>query len=114
MKEKIVIDEDFYVKHFQDREKDFNEEQLCSGGNPEEWWHYKLEQVPKTFKELKELCKGLKEEDILVTNDCIVFRDLNFYKSGIICVPNSEYFSISTNRTPAQMWNIIKNLIGEE
>ena len=73
----------------------------------------KLVSVPETFEELKELCKGLKEEDILVTNDCIVFRDLNFYKSGIICVPDSEYFSISQGRTPQQMWNIIKSLVGE-
>ena len=72
-----------------------------------------IEQVPETWEELKELCKKLKE-DILVTKDYIVFRDLEFYKSGIICVPNSEYFSISTHRTPAQMWQIIKNLIGEE
>lgn len=72
------------------------------------------EKVPETFEELKELCKKLKEEDILVTNDCIDFRDLNFYKSGLICVPDSEYFSISTGRTPAQMWAIIKSLVGEE
>lgn len=114
MKERIVIKDEFWVKHFQEREKDFYEEDLCSGGNPEEWWHYEKEQVPETFEELKKLCKGLKEEDILVSNDCIVFRDLNFYKSGLICIPESEYFSISTGRTPAQMWTIIKNFIGEE
>ena len=113
MKEKIVIDEDFYVKHFQEKEIEFQEEDMCSGGNPEEWWHYKKEQVPETFGELKKLCKGLKEEDILVSNDCIVFRDLNFDKSGMISVPDNEYFAISIGRTPAQMWAIIKNLVGD-
>lgn len=113
MKEKIVIDEDFYVKHFQEKEIEFQEEDMCSGGNPEEWWHYKKEQVPETFEELKKLCKKLKEEDILVTNDCIVFRDLNFDKSGMISVPDSGYFAISIGRKPAQMWAIIKNLVGD-
>ena len=71
------------------------------------------EQIPETFEELKKLCKGLKEEDILVTNDCIVFRDLNFDKSGMISVPDSGYFAISIGRKPAQMWAIIKNLVGD-
>lgn len=97
MKERIVIDEDFYVKHFQEREKDFYEEDLCSGGNPEEWWHYKLEQVPETFEELKELCKDIKG-DLKLTSD-----------GKIYCY---EYL-IAENRTPAQMWAIIKNLVGD-
>lgn len=74
---------------------------------------FKIEKCPTNWEELKELCKRLKEEDILATNDCIVFRDLIFYKSGIICVPDSEYFSISQNKTPQQMWGIIKTLVGE-
>lgn len=72
-----------------------------------------VEKVPTNWGELKELCKKLKEEDILVMNDCIVFRDLNFDKSGMICVPTNGYFAISIGRTPQQMWGIIKNLIGE-
>lgn len=97
MKERIVIKDEFWVKHFQEREKDFYEEDLCSGGNPEEWWHYEKEQVPETFEELKELCKDLKV-------------DLKLTKDGeIYCYEHL----IAQNRTPAQMWAIIKNLIGD-
>ena len=60
MKERIVIDEDFYVKHFQEREIEFYEEQLDSGGNPEEWWHYKKEQVPENIEDIKTLLDNLK------------------------------------------------------
>lgn len=72
MKERIIIDEDFYVKHFQEREIEFQEEDMCSGGNPEEWWHYKKEQVPETFEELKELCKGIK--DCEVKDNSVIFH----------------------------------------
>ena len=109
MKEKIVIDEDFYVKHFQDREKDFNEEQLCSGGNPEEWWHYKKEQVPTNWEELKNLCN---ENNLEILADIIYTNALSFHKNGDI--KDNENSIVAVNRTPARMWNIIKNLIGEE
>jgi hypothetical protein len=59
---------------------------------------YKREQVPETFEELKELCK-----DITV--------DLKVCKDGTIYC---KEHCIAKNRTPQQMWQIIKNLIGEE
>jgi len=97
MKERIVIKDEFWVKHFQEREKDFYEEDLCSGGNPEEWWHYEKEQVPETFEELNELCKDI-EVDLKLTKD-----------GKIYCYEHL----IAQNRTPAQMWVIIKNLVGD-
>jgi hypothetical protein len=97
MKERIVIKDEFWVKHFQEREKEFYEEDLCSGGNPEEWWHYEKEQVPETFEELNELCKDI-EVDLKLTKD-----------GKIYCYEHL----IAQNRTPAQMWAIIKNLVGD-
>ena len=58
----------------------------------------KKEQVPESWEELKELCKGIT-------------LDLKICKDGTIyCY---EYL-LAKNRTPQQMWQIIKNLIGEE
>lgn len=58
--------------------------------------NWKVEQIPETFEELKELCKDIT-------------LDLKICKDGTIyCY---EYL-LAKNRTPAQMWNIIKNLIG--
>lgn len=98
MKERIVIKDEFWVKHFQEREKEFYEEDLCSGGNLEEWWHYEKEQVPETFEELKELCKDI-EGDLKLTSD-----------GKIYCYEHL----IAQNRTPAQMWAIIKNLVEDK
>ena len=58
----------------------------------------KVEQVPETWEELKELCKNIT-------------IDLKLTKDGkIYCYEHL----IAENRTPQQMWQIIKNLIGEE
>lgn len=117
MKERIVIDEDFYVKHFQDREKDFYEEDMCSGGNPEEWWHYEKEQVPETFEELKELCKELKGISFGKTGQTqeteyiAIDNSLYFYKDGTI---DFGFDNLAYTITPARQWQIIKSLIGVE
>lgn len=117
MKERIVIKDEFWVKHFQEREKDFNEEQLYSGGNPEDWWHYKLEQVPETFEELKELCKNLESKNVFVKNvwNCIEFNGLSFWQDGRISHDaDQSMYAIKLDVTPARQWQIIKSLIGEE
>lgn len=124
MKERIVIDEDFYVKHFQEREIEFQEEDMCSGGNPEEWWHYKKEKVPETFSDLQELCEKINSKLFVV--DCgytariiiteIEFgRTMTFYDNGLVVVSADKDYEIilTENRTLSQMWQIIKNLIGE-
>lgn len=118
MKERIVIKEDFWVKHFQKREEEFYEEDMCSGGNPQEWWHYEKEQVPETWEELKELVKNFSGKinknisgySVGKTAITIVFDgfNLHFDKDGIF----NDF--IRLNRTPAQMYQIIKSLIGEE
>ena len=61
---------------------------------------YKAEfiKVPETWEELKELCKG-------ITVDVTVCKDGTVY-----CYEHC----IAKNRTPAQMWQIIKSLIGEK
>jgi len=127
MKDRIVIDEDFYVKHFQEREKDFNEEQLYSGGNPEDWWHYKLEQVPETFEELKELCKKINSkivnENAMYESQIIIDTDKGYfgfyyYSTGRIDIVFKSAYStnhtVAKKRTIPQTWSFIKSLIGEE
>lgn len=57
-----------------------------------------VEKCPTNWEELKELCKNLKV-------------DLKLTKDGkIYCYEHL----LAENRTPAQMWQIIKSLIGEE
>lgn len=124
MKERIVIKDDFWVKHFQEREKDFYEEDLCSGGNPEEWWHYKKEQVPETWEDLKELCKKLEPKLVKENNlyETQITLNINkggyyaFYPDGTIIfkASNSINYTIAKNRTMLQMFQFIKSLIGEE
>lgn len=58
----------------------------------------KVEQVPETWEELKELCKN-------ITIDLKLTKDGKIYCYELL---------IAENRTPQQMWQIIKNLIGEE
>lgn len=77
----------------------------------------KIEQVPTNWEELKELCK---EKDISEDDDKIQIK-LNYndylylHKSGhIYCMDEDSNISIGYDRTPQQMWQIIKNLIGEE
>lgn len=82
---------------------------------------YETVKVPETFEELKELCKDLKglykNYNIEVFDDAIFVLDskvvlLKIYDDGEIKDSGSEV--IAKNRTPAQMWQIIKSLIGEE
>lgn len=81
----------------------------------------KIEQVPESWEELKELCKDLKglykNYNIEVFDDAIFVLDakavlLKVYDDGEIKDSGSEV--IAENRTPQQMWQIIKSLIGEE
>ncbi len=60
-------------------------------------FEHETEQVPENWEELKELCKGITV-------------GLKICKDGTIYC--NEYF-LAKNRTPEQMWQIIKGLIGE-
>lgn len=74
------------------------------------------EKIPETFAELKDL---YKEEDISKSDKEIEIKlndndSLHFYKNGHICCMNEDSnLSLCYDRTPNQMWQIIKNLIGE-
>ena len=117
MKERIVIKDEFWVKHFQEREKDFYEEDMCSGGKPEEWWHYEKEKAPETFEELKELCEDLEGKNVFITcgGECIEFNGLSFWQDGRISHDaDQSMYAIKIDVTPARQWQIIKSLIGEE
>lgn len=85
----------------------------------------KIEQVPETFSDLQELCETINSKQFAV--DCeytariiiteIDFRrKITFHDNGLVIVsPDKDYEIILTeNRTPAQMYQIIKNLIGGE
>lgn len=83
----------------------------------------KLEQVPTTWEELKELCKGLKEYIIWNKNYCeiknlkiskdgnIYYRQIQIYSDETI---TKNYITVVNNRTIPQLWAFIKSLIGEE
>lgn len=76
----------------------------------------KAEKVPESWEELKELCEDLESKDVFITSagDCIEYHGLQFWVSGTVCHETEKFYSIKSDRTPAQMWNIIKSLIGEK
>jgi hypothetical protein len=82
----------------------------------------KLEKVPETWEELKELCRNSEIQKCSFASDFIIKtrEPLTCYEhiciDGIYFSESGEIFAgyesdcISSNRTPAQMWNIIKSL----
>lgn len=76
----------------------------------------KVEKYPTNWEELKELCEDLESKDVFITSagDCIEYHGLQFWVSGTVCHETEKFYSIKSDRTPQQMWNIIKSLIGEE
>lgn len=82
----------------------------------------KIEQVPETFEEIKQLLhndkkvfnKSVKKIEISEFMIEIHFKlqTICFLHNGEIVEPNCLR-PIVTDRTPQQMWQIIKNLIGE-
>ena len=79
---------------------------------------YTKEQVPETFEELKELCKKTGHYAVnilkggLLNKEYIFIFGLSFRDNGDI--EDIENNNVAENRTPEQMWNIIKSLVGEE
>ena len=101
MKEKIVINQDWLVKDMKAGVPELDKLFICQ----------KVEQVPETFEELKELCKNIKGCYIGENYINLSEKWLSFLNDGQIrCL----CYNITNNATPYQMWQIIKNLIGEE
>lgn len=74
---------------------------------------YKVEQIPETWEELKELCKNLKgcnvEEDYIEVFGCLVGSNILFCIDGAILLNTDCCFK--EKATFQQMWEIIKNLV---
>lgn len=117
MKERIVIEEktfkDFLLKH-----KDNHE--ICSFSPLVIMSRCRVEQVPENFNELIELCKNIKGVEFAggkAKGEIIQVDNIWFAENGEIWGYNDEYTAIcniAKNRTPQQMWEIIKSLVGEE
>lgn len=120
MKEKIVIEKELLekiikaspIQWFDNKEKT---DKIVIFGK-----EYKTEFVSETFEELKELCKGIKGVEFAGGNakgEIIQLDNIWFAENGEIWGYSDnweEVCNIAQNRTPAQMYQIIKNLIGEE
>ena len=104
MEERIVITQDWLVKDMKVGMPELDKLFICQ----------KIEQVPETFDELKILCEGIK--GVEVYTGYISCHKLLFWDNGEISseTDDGEEIVYIENRTPAQMWNIIKNLIGEK
>lgn len=88
---------------------------------------YETEQVPETFKELKELCKKINSkivnENAMYESQIIIDTDKGYfgfyyYSTGRIDIVFKSAYStnhtVAKRRTIPQTWNFIKSLIREE
>lgn len=117
MKERIIIENPKFIEYFKHTDNDYYE--------------HRVEQVPENWEELKELCiatnyiqdilkKNREEKSIPVhLNDCgtgyVIIKDLYFGENGIVFYEVKEQrYIIAKDLTFAQMWEIIKNLIGDQ
>ena len=80
--------------------------------------------IPETYEELRSLCIELSTKDNMIyifsewnnpNKEFLRVRTLRFYPDGTIRNDydgeNNEPYIIVKDRTPAQMWQIIKNLM---
>lgn len=111
MKERIVIEDSQAID-------EWNRTIACFIDTDNSIYKVKFEQVPETFEELKELCKGLFDKNVFIINagNTIEFNGLYFWKDGSITFTenNEDIWATKTNVTPARQWQIIKSLIGDE
>ena len=78
---------------------------------------FKVEQEPENFEELTENCKVYISDKFKVEQDNIriqVNKGWMFFDvcGDIVCEPSCVI--IAERRTPTQMWQIIRNLLGEQ
>ena len=108
MKERIVINQDWLVKDMKAGVPELDKLFICQ----------KVERVPETFEELKDLCKDIKEVTITeeghINVDLVYFTkdgEIYTYVEGVLT--SSIFLPVSKDRTPQQMWQIIMGLLGE-
>lgn len=108
MKERIVIEGEYYIQHFKQTDNDYYE--------------HTIEKQPETFEELKELCKQLDKklvkENNLYETQITMETDKGyyaFYQDGTIIfkASNSINYTVAENRTMSQIFQFIKSLVGE-
>lgn len=120
MKERIVIEEKIAIKHLKNLEKEHDEQFMFF---PE----YKMEKVPETWEDLTKLvidnCHNYTLKfDGIKNRQSIECKGFIFYKFGLVEFSittktiDNDFVKfnrcLATEMQPAQMWNIIKNLIG--
>lgn len=109
MKERIVITQDWLVKDMKAGMPELDKLFICQ----------KVEQVPETFEELKKLCRNFEGVkffyDTVAGVEYININDtIAFNENGLMLAMKNNFDVLVKKRTPAQMYQIIKNLIGEE
>ena len=97
---------EYKIKHKEEDCKKCSYEGICSSPLCET---EKVEQVPENWEDLKELCEQ-KNAEILCNT--IYICGLSFKEKGKIF--DNEGNEIAENRTYAQIWQIIKNLVEEK
>ena len=112
MKERIVVKDEIFAK-FLIENKDNHD---ISASPKVIMDRCKVEQVPTNWEELKELCRDIKEikveEDYIEIHGVLIGSNMLFCNDGAIFLNTDCCFK--EKATPQQMWQIIKNLIGEE
>ena len=110
MKERIVITDSQAID-------EWNRTIACYVDTDNSIYKAKFEKVPETWEELKELCREIGA--YLILEDSIEFQAKGC-DYGFVFTVRGEIISnlfdrvYATGRTPQQMWQIIKSLIGEE
>lgn len=116
MKERIVITQDWLVKDMKAGVPELDKLFICQ----------KVEQMPESFADVKQLTKELIEKiklnkDVWKINIQEHFIDIQkmyvTYRVRFTDIGNilfDSYLKIAENKTAAEMWAIIKSLIGEE
>lgn len=116
MKERFVLD----LKGNKARREIVKIQEYTRNGNFDCIVFKNVNQVPETWEELKELVREKVYDDDrngikigqCVKVEYILIDGKSFMPDGEILDEDNDVFAV--NRTPAQMWQIIKNLIGEE
>ena len=116
MKERFVLD----LKGNKARREIVKIQEYTRNGNFDCIVFNKVNQVPETFEELIELVREKVYDDNrngvkigqCVKVEYILIDGKSYMPDGEILDEDNDVFAV--NRTPDQMWQIIKNIIGEE